>query len=123
MKLKILSASYHRNGVCGVGFTAILFQHTDKEEGRQGRVMIASLFDEPGYCAVYDVQELDKGNIAFACGNSWRGDHYECALRPLLAQWQKDHGSNQVGPFALPDGNGMETAIINALKDIEKALK
>lgn len=96
MNLKIIDASYHRNGVCGAGFTAILFD--DADNGR----MIASLFDEPGYCAVYSVPELEKGNIAFAQGNSWRGDHFEDELRPLLEKWLKKHGGNRIGPFALP---------------------
>lgn len=96
MKLKIIDASWHRNGVGGIGFFAILFD--DAEQGR----MIASLFDEDGMCAVYKVDELAKGNIAFACGNSWRGDRFESALRPLLAEFLKASGTNRLGPFGLP---------------------
>ncbi len=96
-KLKIVSASFHRNGIGGAGFYAILFD--DKEHGR----MIASLFDEPGCCAVYNVEELAKGNVAFANGNSWRGDHYESALRTLLKEREDEQGSNRMGPFAIPD--------------------
>lgn len=95
MKLTIIEASFHRNGVGGVGFWAILFD--DAENGR----MIASLFDEPGYCAVYSVEELSKGNITFACGNSWRGDRFEDVLRPLLKKWQAEHGTNRLGSFSL----------------------
>jgi len=91
MKLKILQASFHRNGVCGEGFTAILFE--DHEGSKEDQPMIASLFDEAGVCAVYSVPKLAEGNIGFAMGNSWRGDRYEEQLRPLL---------NRVGPFALP---------------------
>ena len=79
-KIKIIDASYHRNGVGGMGFYAIIFEDSD-EKGR----MIASLFDEPGYCAVYNIEELNKNNIEFANGNSWRGDYYERFLRPCLA--------------------------------------
>jgi hypothetical protein len=79
-KIKIVSASYHRNGVGGVGFYAILFD--DSKEGR----MVASLFEENGYCAVYKVDELGKNNIEFAQGNSWRGDVFEHELRPALAK-------------------------------------
>lgn len=96
VNVKIVSASYHRNGIGGEGFYAILFD--DADEGR----MVASLFDEPGYCAVYKVEELSKGNIAFAQGNSWRGDVFEQKLRPLLKEWNKQEGSNRVGPFAVP---------------------
>jgi hypothetical protein len=84
MRLKIIEASHHRNGVSGEGFTAILFKDLSTKQ-----TMIASLFKDSGYCAVYDVDELAKGNISFANGNSWRGDRYESALRPLLAQYKE----------------------------------
>lgn len=96
MQLNIIDASFHRNGIGGVGFYAILFD--DAEQGR----MIASLFDESGYCAVYNVDELAKGNVAFAQGNSWRGDRYEAELRPLLKEFLEKKGTNRFGPFALP---------------------
>lgn len=102
VNITIVAASFHRNGVGGVGFTAILF-----DEAEQGR-MIASLFDEPGYCAVYNVDELAKGNVLFAQGNSWRGDVYENALRPALKDWLRKHGTNRIGPFSLPDTNAKE---------------
>lgn len=79
MKPKIKKASWHRNGISGEGFWAIIFD--DYGNGR----MIASLFDKPGYCAVYKLSELE--NIEFAGGNSWRGDNYEGELRPLLKKW------------------------------------
>lgn len=96
LHITIVDASWHRNGVCGVGFWAILFD--ERDEGR----MIASLFDEPGYCAVYQVGELAKGNVKFAGGNSWRGDRFESALRPALEAWEKKQGTNRIGPFSLP---------------------
>jgi hypothetical protein len=95
MNLKIVDASFHRNGVCGLGFYAIIFD--DADEGR----MVASLFDEPGCCAVYKIDELVKGNIGFSRGNSWRGDVYEEQLRPLLEKFLEDNGTNRLGPFSL----------------------
>lgn len=95
MQLEILDASWHRNGICGAGFYAVLFKDAD-----QPGVMIASLFGEFGCCAVYSVDELARGNIAFACGNSWRGDYYEQKLRPLLDVFLAKQGSNRIGPFA-----------------------
>jgi hypothetical protein len=77
LNLKITSVSYHRNGISGAPFYAILF--TEKKEGN----MVASLFDDTR-CAVYKVSELVKGNIEFAKGNSWRGDCFASALMPLL---------------------------------------
>ena len=96
MELKIVSASFHRNGVGGIGFYAIIFD--DVENGR----MIASLFDEPEYCAVYNISELAKGNIEFANGNSWRGDRFEYELRPLLKEYLEKEGTNRMGPFSFP---------------------
>lgn len=97
MQLTIVDCSWHRNGIAGVGFYAVLFD--DKEHGR----MVASLFDEPGYCAVYTIDELAKGNVAFANGNSWRGDQFESALRPLIDEFLKKDGTNRLGPFAFPE--------------------
>jgi hypothetical protein len=94
--IKIKSASFHRNGIGGEGFTAILF-HDSEEKGD----MIASLFDEPGYCAVYSVDMLAQGNIEFANGNSWRGDCYEEKLRPLLDEYQKKSDIGRAGPFSI----------------------
>lgn len=96
MKLKILKASFHRNGICGAGFYAIIFKDIEEK-----KTMVASLFDEAGYCAVYDIEELQKQNIEFGNGNSWRGDDYEAELRPLLEKLLKK-GSNRLGPFAFP---------------------
>lgn len=95
-KVTIVDASFHRNGIGGAGFYAILFN--DADWGR----MIASLFDKPGHCAVFNLDELGKQNIQFAMGNSWRGDEYEAKLRPALEAWLKEHGGNRVGPFAIP---------------------
>lgn len=95
MDIKIIDCSFHRNGVGGVGFYAVLFD--DPEQGR----MIASLFDKSGYCAIYKVEELSQNNVQFANGNSWRGDVYEEKLRPLVKAFMKKNG-NRIGPFAFP---------------------
>lgn len=106
MELKITAASWHRNGIGGVGFYAILFDDlTEKKK------MIASLFDESGYCAVYDVAQLAEGNIEFANGNSWRGDQYEAALRPLLEEFLKENDSNRAGPFSIPSADAIAKAV------------
>lgn len=98
---KIVQASWHRNGVGGVGFYAILFE---SEYG----LMVASLFDEPGYCAVYLVERLSNPEIGVRFGendNSWRGDRYEAVLRPMLQDYLETSGSDgsiRVGPFGIP---------------------
>lgn len=93
---RILKASYHRNGISGEGFYAILFES-------QYGTMIASLFDEPRYCAVFNVQMLADGNVEFANGNSWRGDNFEDELRPMLKTYLDKNGTNRFGPFAFPE--------------------
>ena len=114
MKLTIVDASWHRNGIAGAGFYAILFD--DAEQGR----MVASLFDEPGTCAVYSVAELAKGNVAFAMGNSWRGDQYEDALRPLLKAWEAKQETGRMGPFAAIPPEVLEQAIAAATGETAK---
>ena len=83
LKLKVIDISHHRNGVRGAPFYVVIFD--DKAVGR----MVASLFEEEGYCAVYKIDELVKGNIRFGMGNSWRGDRYEEVLRPLVNKWEE----------------------------------
>jgi hypothetical protein len=80
--------SYHRNGVLGQGFHIVLFGWRDPEAKRM-RAMMATVFDAPGACAVLDVAETAAGNIAFAQGNSWRGDDFEPALREAIAAWER----------------------------------
>jgi lipopolysaccharide biosynthesis protein len=99
MTVEILDASFHRNGVGGVGFHAIIFKY--QEDGKTYGPMIASLFDEPGYCAVYSIEKLQEKNIAFARGNSFRGDVFEDLLRPALKKFTNINGTNRIGPFAL----------------------
>ena len=65
-RIRHFRCAYHRNGITGVPFAVI--------------------FESAGACAVFNVQELSQGNIAFARGNSWRGDHFEDTLRTLLDQ-------------------------------------
>ena len=79
MKLKIKEIAYHRNGVSGAGFHAVLFQ--DKENKAD---MVGIVFDEPGCVAILDTNLLAAGNIKFG-ENSWRGDHYEKDLREAVA--------------------------------------
>ncbi len=84
--LTILHTAHHRNGIAGAPFDVVLF--TDRTN-RDAGVMVATLFEAPGCCAVYSIDELKKQNIAFGCGNSWRGDHYEDELRRYIAELEK----------------------------------
>lgn len=94
---KIIAASFHRNGVGGLGFYSILFESPEQPDG----LMHASLFDDHGCCAVHSVKMLSDGNIAFARGNSWRGDVFEEELRPAIKTFEESHGTGRIGPFSV----------------------
>lgn len=86
MELKLKKVDYHRNGVAGAPFYAVLFEMV---EGGKKRNMVASVFtDKGGYCSVYDVDLLAKGSVTFG-ENSWRGDHFQEELMRLI----KKHSS------------------------------
>jgi hypothetical protein len=90
MHLKELS--WHRNGIAGVGFHAVLFRHDDYGN------MLAIVFDEPGHVAVLCLDQIET--VEFG-KNSWRGDQFEAWLREQIAT-QESSGSVRVGPFGLP---------------------
>jgi len=83
MKITIIAIARHRNGVAGSPFDVALFQ----ERGRERRLKVAILFEEPHYCAVLDVAKLAASDIAFG-SNSWRGDNYEPPLRQAIRKHQ-----------------------------------
>jgi len=82
-QLTIIECAYHRNGVSGAGFHVVKFDYTD--EDKQVLHMVGILFGKT-QCAVLDIDELQKGNIGFAEGNSWRGDNFEKQLRAYVKQ-------------------------------------
>lgn len=79
-KIKILASAYHRNGISGAPFRVVIFKDSEDKGDK-----LAILFDEEHHCAVLDVTKLAAGDIAFG-SNSYRGDHYEPALRHLLQE-------------------------------------
>ena len=85
MKLTIEKIAYHRNGVAGEPFKAVVFQY-------DGKKMIGIRFedgapDSIGFsnprCAVFDLELLAQGVIEFG-ENSWRGDQFADELDKLL---------------------------------------
>lgn len=79
MKLHIEQVQAHRNGICGAPFHVLIFR--DPNEGR----MLGIVFDEKFHVAVFNLDKLALGNIAFG-ENSWRGDQYEPHLREAIAE-------------------------------------
>lgn len=93
MKLTNNTHDHHRNGVFGHGFYVHLFDWTDEDGKAHHMVAVDFEADRAAGAitvAVFDVDELKAGNIAFAEGNSWRGDHFSDALR--RARGMKDNG-------------------------------
>ena len=92
MNIKIKEIAYHRNGCGGEGFYVSIFKAT--ADGKR-RKMVAVVFGESddynGRIAVFDIAELAKENITFAEGNSWRGDHFEDAIRKAIAERNKKY--------------------------------
>jgi hypothetical protein len=92
MKIKLIKTDYHRNGICGDGFTVSIFdwdgldERGKKDEPKQR--MVAIDFGEIGQCpfAVFNLAELANGNIDFGRGNSWRGDHFAGPVREAIKQ-------------------------------------
>ncbi len=83
MTLTIERIEFHRNGICGAPFHAVLFH--DSEAGR----MVGIVFDEPYHVAALNIDKLSLGDIAFG-SNSWRGDHYEPMLRAAIREFTHD---------------------------------
>jgi len=77
---KVIAIDYHRNGISGAGFHVILFK-----SGKQK--MMGVVFEEGGYCAIFDVNKLTAGDIEFG-SNSWRGDNYEPELREEIKKYR-----------------------------------
>jgi len=115
MTKQIKEVSFHRNGVGGLGFHAVLFTETveaiSKEEAKNWNVFeceehealfLATVFDEPGACALICLDRISEHGVKFGM-NSWRGDRYEGWLREQI-KTNESSGSVRIGPFALPTG-------------------
>jgi len=96
-KITIQEYSWHRNGICGASFCAVRFRW-NPGYGTGKERFVATLFDEPGHCAVLSVDRLETHGVAFAEGNSWRGDEFETRLRRLIEKAEKAKGHDS--PFA-----------------------
>lgn len=108
MKLKINEVAYHRNGVCGAPFWAVRFRWRPDGESQEEN-FIAVLFDEPGRCAVLGLDRMDTMGVAFAGGNSWRGDRFEGELRRAIEDPARHSGGVPMGPFCIPTERRVET--------------
>jgi hypothetical protein len=89
MKISILNIDYHRNGIGGAPFHAIVFRdRSDSDDAKIGVV-----FEQPWHTAVLDIAKLVDSDVEFG-SNSYRGDQYEPLLRKAIAQFQREEQSN-----------------------------
>ena len=81
---EVVQVAYHQNdGGGGVGFLVVLF--TTQEQ--PGDPKMAVVFDHPGAIAVFDLDLLDQGVIAFGeC--SFKSANFETALRGVIESAQ-----------------------------------
>ena len=101
MKIKVKESSFHRNGIGGEGFYAVLF-NVEQEPGTEDvspHDFLGIVFDEPGHCAVVALNLISECGVRFAAGNSWRGDHFEVPLRDHIKEGVTT--GIRFGPFAL----------------------
>jgi hypothetical protein len=104
-EIEIEEVAYHRNGVAGYPFYVITFQ--TRYDGGEWMPMVGVVFDyedvaiksENEYeaiaptdgvfrnprTAVFRRDLLGKGVVAFGA-NSWRGDHFDGALRSAIVE-------------------------------------
>ena len=85
MQIQPESIQHHRNGISGAPFHVLLFR--DPEEGR----MLGVVFEQASHVAVFNLDKLALGNIAFGV-NSWRGDRYEPHLRRTIEGSSQSEG-------------------------------
>lgn len=90
MKVRVLAAAHHRNGVCGEPFDVAIV-----DDGESKKVVI--LFGEKNTCAVLDIKMLAEGNIRFG-ENSWRGDQYDEAVRTKVRRKINDQLNERIKP-------------------------
>lgn len=82
---KIDQIAYHRNGISGAPFHIIQFTTPEREK------FLAVVFDEPYHVAVFNIDLLLQGNIAFG-DNSYRGDVFEPELRAAICDYEHEEG-------------------------------
>lgn len=100
---KIHQVAWHRNGIEGKGFYAVLFD--DKDNGR----MVAVVYDNPHYCSVLKVSMLSEDNGVMFGKNSWRGDQYEPELREAI----KTFDTGRVGDFSKIPPSAFREPLVN----------
>lgn len=92
MPISILNIDYHRNGIGGAPFHAVVFRDT----GPEGSVKLGVVFDTLHHVAVLDLAKLADCDIEFG-SNSWRGDVYELGLRRAIRKHNRQIEAEVLG--------------------------
>ena len=111
--ITVIAKAYHRNGICGAPFHAIVFDDDGTEASRK----LGIVFDQEAHCAVLDITKLANGDIAFG-SNSWRGDTYEPALRSAIRQAEPDEVSYEIDLQELL-AKRRQVAVIWSVEDVQ----
>lgn len=77
--LQIVDMDHHRNGVAGMPFKVALV-----DDPNQGDIKLVIMFESEGHTAVLSLDQLIQNEDIKFGSNSFRGDQYEEALRPLM---------------------------------------
>jgi hypothetical protein len=90
MKLHIIDIAFHRNGIAGAPFHAIIF----RDSGPESSLKAGIVFEQPYHTAILDIAKLADGDIGFG-SNSWRGDRYEPHLRNAISNFSREGDDNE----------------------------
>jgi len=85
-KLDVDEISYHRNGICGLGFYVAVVKEKEGGETRKMLVIRFPNIDQKAgavVCAAFDLAKLAKHDIKFG-SNSYRGDHYSEVMDDVI---------------------------------------
>lgn len=117
MNIQVKEVAYHRNGVAGEGFYVVRFSYTD-DDGVAHPNMVGIVFGGRGRVAILDADMAAAGNVAFAKGNSWRGDQFEDDLREAADAYEESDRKTFQKPVA--PRNALAEAIATHDKGLDK---
>jgi hypothetical protein len=88
--VEVTQVAYHRNGISGVPFHAVLFvaRVEGLTPGERRERFLASVFDEPGAVSLISLDRIATEGVTFG-PNSWRGDQFEPELRAAISQFEE----------------------------------
>ena len=88
--LNVLGMDHHRNGVCGDPFKVAVYMA--EVDGVKRKMVTVRFRENDGETlsktttCTFDVDCLVQGDVAFAEGNSWRGDHFAIATEDIFKE-------------------------------------